>query len=242
MDPHTILRRRRLRAAGRRLSGQEMGNRYHLPARAYHMSEAANWPLIERYGLLSVSRLLDLAGMAGRERFALELRQRRRSATLPNGAVIRDQRPMPPDALARCLRGGLAPEDWYQELNRRVFFWFERARLNRQRSACGASPQVVIVVDTQAMMARHGARAALTAFNSGNARRKPAPRGRASFVPYPDWIESRWSSEAAALGTRARPPSHRPVEATVLDAVADVADFIVEVRPLAPGQFLDQRG
>ncbi len=203
------------------------------------MTEAANWPLIELRGLLSTSRLLDLAAVAGAERTALERRQRTRAATLPNGAVIRDQVPMPPAALARCLRGGITPADWYAELNRRVFFWFDPARLNRQRRACGATAQVVLVVDAPAMLARHGARAALTAFNTGNARRKPAPRGRATFVPYADWLESRWSSEAAALGIRARPRSHAPVEVAILDAVADIADFIVEVRRLGPDELFD---
>jgi hypothetical protein len=208
-------------------------------ARVYHMTEAVNWPLIERHGLLSTSRLLDLAAITGAERVALERRQRTRAAMLPNGAVIRDQVPMPPAALARCLRGGIAPEEWYAELNRRVFFWLDPARLNRQRRACGAAAQSVLVVDAPAMLARHGGRAALTAFNTGNARRKPAPRGRATFVPYTDWLGSRWSSEAAALGICARPRSHTPVEVAILDAVTDIADFIVEVRHLEPGELFD---
>jgi Family of unknown function (DUF7002) len=210
-------------------------------ARVYHMTEAANWPLIKRHGLLSTSRLLDLNAVAGTEREALERSQRTHAATLPNGAVIRDQVPMPPAALARCLRGGIAPADWYAELNRRVFFWVDPARLNRQRRACGATAQVVLVVDASAMLARHGARAALTAFNTGNARRKPAPRGRATFVPYTDWLESRWLSEAETLGIRARPRSHAPVEVAILEAVEDIGDFIVAVRRLEPGQLFDSR-
>lgn len=205
------------------------------------MSEATNWPLIERFGLLCTSRLLDLAGIMRRQRAELESSQRTRSVMLPNGAMIRDQLPLPPAALARCLRGGLTPRDWYRELNRRVFFWFDPARLNRQRIACAASSQIVIVVDALAMMERHGAHAALTAFNTGNARRKPAARGRASFVPYAQWMSSRWRSEAAALGTRARLPGHAPVEATVLDAVRDISDFAVEVRRLAPGEVFSPR-
>src|SRR6516164_1551849 len=89
----------------------------------YHMTEASNWPSIQRSGLLSTSRLLDLAGLSGAERYAIERHQRLRSQLLPNGATIRDQRPIPPAALARCLTGDMKPEDWYAELNRRVFFW-----------------------------------------------------------------------------------------------------------------------
>jgi hypothetical protein len=36
---------------------------------------------------------------------------------LPGGAHIRDQSPMPPAALARCLDAGLAPQDWYDLVN-----------------------------------------------------------------------------------------------------------------------------
>jgi hypothetical protein len=34
-----------------------------------------------------------------------------------SSVLIRDQRPMPPKALMRCLRSGLMPEDWFEFLN-----------------------------------------------------------------------------------------------------------------------------
>jgi hypothetical protein len=204
----------------------------------YHMTEASNWPSIQRSGLLSTSRLLDLAGLSGAERYAIERHQRLRSQLLPNGATIRDQRPIPPAALARCLTGDMKPEDWYAELNRRVFFWLDPKRLNRQRRASRRSPQIVLVIDADCLLSRYASAATLTAFNTGNARRKPARRGRQTFVPYARWRESGWVSEAAALETSCRPLSHAPVELAIPGAIEDILETVVLVRRLEVDEYL----
>lgn len=203
--------------------------------RAYHMAEAANWPLIQREGLFSASVLLDLAGVSGVERERLEKNQRLTHTELPNGVQIRDQRPMPPEALATCLIG-MSPSQWYELINSRIFFWLDPDRLNRQRSACGARPQVVITVDVEQLVAAYVDHIAVTPINTGNARRLPAKRGAASFVPYTKWLDCWWISEASALGTRIRPYSHQPVELTVSRPIPDVMRFVIGVQELAPGQ------
>jgi hypothetical protein len=207
-------------------------------SRIYHMTDASNWPSIQQHGLLSTSRLLNLAGLDGDERYDLERRQRLRTLRRPNGALIRDQLPMSPAALSVCLASGLAPEDWYLELNSRVFFWLDRRRLNRQRRACNSLPQVVLTVDAYHLLSSYVRQTVLTPFNTGNARRRPARRGRETFVPFDKWKESGWSWEAAALRTPLRPSSHPPVELAIADAVKDVLDFVVEVRRLDPGEYL----
>jgi hypothetical protein len=207
-------------------------------SRIYHMTDASNWTSIQQHGLLSTSRLLNLAGLDGGERYDLERRQRLRARRLPNGALIRDQLPMSPAALSVCLASGLVPEDWYLELNSRVFFWLDRRRLNRQRHACDSSPQVVLTVDAHHLLSSYVEQTALTPFNTGNARRRPARRGRETFVPFDKWQESGWSWEAAALRTPLRPSSHPPVELAIANAVEDVLDFVVDVRRLDPGENL----
>lgn len=175
--------------------------------------------------------------MRGAERERLECRHRPDRVALPNGVVIRDQRPMPPAALARCLRDGTTPAEWYALLNSKVFLWPDAGRLARQAATYdGLVPLVVLVVDAERLLARHAARTALTPINTGNARRRAAPRGRATFVPYATWLESGWAGEAAALDTRPRPPGHPAAELVVDDAVPDVMDLVAEVRPLAPGE------
>ena len=92
------------------------------------------------------------------------------------------------------------------------FFWCDHARLERQSRACAPRPQLVLTLDTTRLLARHGARTALTPFNTGFARRQAAPRGRDTFVPYTVWLETGWTSEAAVHGNgKIRPFHHAPV-------------------------------
>ena len=202
----------------------------------YHLAEADNWPSIQRHGLFSTRALLERTGIHGSIRAALEREHRPKRTILPNGLVIRDQKPMPPAALERCLVG-LIPTQWYELLNSNVFFWFDIERLNRQRRACGSFPQVVLKIATHRLLDHYAVQTALTPINSGNARRKPALRGAATFVPYRVWAETAWLSESQALGTRSRSRRHPPVELAVTDSVADVMHFVVDVRNLAPGGF-----
>ncbi len=201
----------------------------------YHLAEAANWPAIQRDGLHSASTLLDIAGIIGQDREQLEKNQRLTHTELPNGVQLRDQRPMPPTALATCLIG-ISPSEWYALINARIFFWLDPARLNRQRAACDPLQQVVLTVDAGRLVAAYAERVALTPINTGNARRRPAKRGAATFVPYAAWVTSAWASEAASVGIPVRLPSHPPVELTVAGSIPDIMQFVVRVQQLAPGQ------
>ena len=206
-----------------------------LPDTVYHLAEESNWPSIERDGLLSASKLLDAAGLARADRARLERAQRLAHTELPTGAQIRDQRPMRPAALEACLVG-LTPAEWYALINARVFLWFDPDRLNRQRAACEPRPQVVLAVDTAKLVDAYREEVAVTPINTGNARRKPARRGTATFVSYAAWVESGWESEALALGVPTRKRSHQPVEITVAGSVPDVMRFVVGVYRLPSGQ------
>ena len=205
----------------------------------YHLAEAGNWPSIQRDGLFSTCALLERAGISGSNRAVIEREHRPKRTILSNGLVIRDQKPMPPAALERCLVG-LTSTQWYHLLNSKVFFWLDIERLNRQRRACGEFPQVVLKIATDRLLNRYAAQAAVTPINTGNARRRPALRGAATFVPYSVWTDTAWLSEAQALRTRPRPPRHPPVELTIADSVPDMMDFVVSVKNLAPGELLSQ--
>ncbi len=64
----------------------------------YHMAERGSWPSIQRHGLLSTSGLLDLYGISGAEREAIEARRRPTNVEIQRAslgrAVVRDQKPM----------------------------------------------------------------------------------------------------------------------------------------------------
>jgi hypothetical protein len=208
-----------------------------IPPFVYHLAEADNWSSIQRHGLLSTRALLDHIGLERFSRAAVERAYRSTRTILPTGLVIRDQRPMPPLALERCLVGLTVP-NWYELLNSKVFFWFDPGRLNRQRAACRNVPQIALKLDADRLVRHHAAHAAVTPINTGNARRKPALRSAATFVPYRIWTESAWLSEAQPLGTHPRPPGHQPVELTITDAVPDAMDFVVSIYCLKPNEYL----
>ncbi len=204
----------------------------------YHLTHVANWPSIQCHGLLSAQALLDLAGIDREEQLRINQQQRLTQLVLPNGTLINDQKPMPPSALERCLRG-MTPSQWYALLNSKVFFWFDIERLNRIRKLLVATPQIVMIIDAQRLLTRYGESAALSPFNTGNARRQPALRGPSTFVPYTTWLQTGWASETDALGTRPRPKSLQPVELTIAGSVPDIMNFVVDVRRLEPMELLN---
>jgi hypothetical protein len=176
----------------------------------YHLSEASNLASILQHGLMSPERLLDLACVAKPERDALLRVHRPDNIRLSDSVVIRDQRPMPPAALVRALDGGLKPSDWYALLNSFVFLWPDPERMERQRRACGDRPQVVFTFNADALFDRFAAEAFVSPINSGNARRKAARRGPATFLPYATWLREGWPT-----GRRARPPVEILLRCTV---------------------------
>jgi hypothetical protein len=191
--------------------------------RLYHLAEADNLPSILQHGLMSTERLLSLVGMPEAERATLLRRHRPDSFRLSKGVLIRDQRPMPPAALARALMDGLEPADWYAMLNGHVFLWPDRERMDRQRLACGGRPQALLTFDGAALLDRFGVEAFMSPINSGNARRKPAPRGQDTLVPYGSWLRA-----GGPAGQRTRPPAEVlfrcpiPVQAPYLIDIAEI--------------------
>ncbi len=193
----------------------------------YHMAEAGTWPSIRRHGLLSTSALLDLYGVDGSARHRLEAQRRPQGVALRRdgleGAVIRDQKPMDDAGLARCLGGGLQPEDWYRLLNRKVYFWLTLARLARLLEArpYRSLTHDVLELDAAALVSACRDAITLSPINSGATKPFPAPRGPDTFLPialypYADW-------------RRRRPRGERVVELVVEHCVPDVARFVRRV-------------
>ena len=203
----------------------------------YHMAERGSWPSIQRHGLLSTSALLDLYGMGGAERAAIEGRRRPEGVTVRHPAlrpaVIRDNKPMDDAGLRMCLLDGLTPEDWYRCLNGRVFFWLTRERLLRLLNArpYRELEQDVLELDTAALVAAHRPAIRLSPINSGTTKPFPstaAKRGRDTFLPIADYPYARWRAVGRKAGERA-------VELTVEYAVPDAARFVRRVVAMRGG-------
>ena len=159
----------------------------HYP-RLYHMAEHGTWASIRRHGLRSTTALLDLLSVNGDRRRQLESQHRSRSEEIQDDklgvATIRDQGPMSDAALLKCLLN-MTPRQWYELLNRKVFFWVTEKRLETLLVArrYRRKEHTVITLDTASVLARHVGRITLSPINSGSTLYVPQPRGRDTFLP-----------------------------------------------------------
>lgn len=161
----------------------ELAERY---PRLYHMAADGSWDSIARHGLLSTSALLDLFEYRGEQRYRLEAVHRPESVVIKHPlhgqAMIRDQKPMDDTGLRRSLQG-MTPEEWYRNLNSRVFFWLTLERLHRMLNAAAYRDQThaVLIVDTKRLLERHRERVMLSSMNTGATKPYPFPRGSSTF-------------------------------------------------------------
>jgi hypothetical protein len=200
------------------------------PRHFYHLAEPANLPSIRRHGLLSTERLLDLAQVPENEREAILFQHRPESVVLASGVVIRDQKPMPPHLIARALPKDVTPSEWYRFLNRFVFLWSNRARVERHLRAFGARPQILLAFDASQLLEQLGERIYLSPINSGNARRRPVPRSPHIFVPYREWVKSGWQPIDGENRRRSCPPAEILVEGNLT-----LEPFLVSARMVRYG-------
>lgn len=199
--------------------------------RLYHFAQAGASEGVRRHGLLSAARAVALWGAPEPER----LLGRRRPRPVPldhpeRGRLwLNDNAPLSMAALARCLDGGMTPEDWLAALAERVFFWVREgdgAAFGRARVANGL-PTERLGFDTLGLARAHWGRMAISPINSGATVRRPPRRGPSTFAPV-EGLD--WRAWRRARGL-ASPDAVR--EVTVLDAVPDAGAHLVEVVAVA---------
>lgn len=205
--------------------------------RLFHMAEDGAFPSIQAQGLLSTSALLDLYGVAGEERIAIEDRRRPESLTimrhgLPN-VVIRDNKPMTDEQLAKCLQDGIVPTEWYRTLNKRTFFWLHRKRLWRllRARAYRSSPHTILTIDTASLVDAHRNRIRLSPINSGSTIMSAQPRGKSTFLPIADY--------PYAERRKFRAVENALVELVVDDGVPDIMDHLIAAHRFSNGQLVE---
>lgn len=142
--------------------------------------------MVMTHGLLSTTALLDLFQVGGERRFEIESQWRPASMNIEHPdygtAVIRDQKPMPPESLQDVLIG-VTPQEWYEFLNNKVFFWSSQDRLQRLLKAVAYRQRshTVITVDTRALVEKHADRITLSTMNSGVSLFDRRKRGLSTF-------------------------------------------------------------
>lgn len=193
------------------------------------MAEDGSWESIRKLGLLSTSALLDKFEVEGEERLAIESARRPEIIRIEHPehgvALVRDNKPMQEAALKKCLIG-MTPREWYEHLNRRVFFWVEWKRLIKLLGARAYKdrPHLVLEVDTTALLERHAERVTLSPINSGATfALGPAPRGPDTYRRIANHPEDR-----------------TVVELAVDYAVPDVVDFTLSVSRWHGAEMLEE--
>lgn len=193
----------------------------------WHMAADGMWPFIQEHGLLSVSALLDRFGIVGDARVPIEAARRPECVELDHPehgrAIIRDNKPMFENALAKCLEDGLVPEDWYRILNAKSFFWVDRDRLERllDARAYAKNPQTVLEVDTACLIAKYRDNIRLARINTGQTLYVPQPRGLSTFKTI-----AQFPTGSGRVGTAQRP---RIVELVVEGGVPDIRHCVIRV-------------
>jgi len=194
--------------------------------RLYHMAEASSWESVKRHGLLSTTALLDLFGISGAQRDAIEAARRPESVPIHHAdhgtAWIRDNKPINETVLRRTLTGMSEP-DWYRTLNGRVFFWLSERRLEKLRNAPPYRQREhdILTVDTKSLVDVYATEIQLCHLNSGAVH--PAadyPRGAGSFQPIASYP---WPDRLATA------PAEPIVELTIPYAVPDIDRFVIDV-------------
>jgi len=192
--------------------------------RVYHMAEKDTWPSIRQRGLLSTSAALDLVGINGDQRFAIESCHRPDKIAVGIGAnqiVLRDQKPMAPERLKKALQGELRPQEWYEAINGKVFFWVAEDRLLGLLNAREYRnlEHDVLTIDANMLVKAYAPQIWLCHMNSGNTFPFPHPRDLSVFRRIKDYpVNSRGG------------PKKPVVELLVDGKIPDIAKFVVDVR------------
>lgn len=197
------------------MEARELARRH---PKVFHVAEDGSLENIRRHGLLSTAAILDLFGVSGERRREIESQRRPEIVELrhhEHGLVrIRDNKPISEKALARCLTD-MGPREWYENLNRRVFFWVDEGRLARllEARAYRNRAHLVLEVETAGLLERHAGSVALSRINSGATFPLGAPdRGTGTFQIVEDF-----------------PEEETIVELTVHYAVPDIAELLLSV-------------
>lgn len=198
----------------------------------YHMAEVDAWPSIQRHGLLPTRTLVEMFELDQAVRARLLTTVRSESTVLHHptlGSVkIRDQKPA--KFLHDCIDETSTPQQFLDALNDRVYFWATEERLHRLLNATQYRHQanIVLHIDTAALIDLCGDRVELAPYNTGSMHVPNAPkRGHTVFTPIADYPYDEWK--------RKRGRQEEPlVEITVRGGLSDIKSVVRRIETHQP--------
>lgn len=201
--------------------------------RVYHMAERGAWDSIRTHGLMSATAVLDHLKVEGNDRSRFESEHRDQKMDVraghPSNIVLRDQKPMPEGRLLQALTDGTTPQQWYELINEKVFFWVEEERLHRLLGARDYRnlEHDVLTLNSAALIPAYAEKIWLCHMNSGNTWPIPHRRGTEVFRRIADYPVKPSGS-----------PTKTVVELVVDYAVPNIAEYVVEVRSMKGSEVL----
>ena len=148
----------------------------------YHLTHQNNSQNIIKSGIiLSTTTIVEKSDIEDETKF---LRSRRDSHTTVEikgrKYHIRDQQPIFPKALKKCVKGGWNSGDFIKHLNDRVFFWSTLKRLERHFARYQDEDPVILKIKTASIVeANPGNPPLFCRLNSGATRPHPSYNGEA---------------------------------------------------------------
>jgi hypothetical protein len=156
----------------------------HFP-KLYHLTFASNLPGIREHGLISSNGLADLHSFTTEER-ETTIHTRRRCIQNMHGVSLRDQHTAHESKMKSCLVKITIPE-WLSLLNGKVFFFLSREKADRFAETYQGYENLLLEVDTAALLTTHAGHMTLCRVNSGSFLYNSRPRGRNSFIPLAEY-------------------------------------------------------
>ena len=138
----------------------------------FHMAESGSWESIQKNGLRSTIALLDLFEISKEKRISIEQEHRPKSVKIEHPihgiAIIRDQKPMPPEIIRPLLKD-ITVQESYKLLNGKTFLWAQERRFNTLLNAVAYRNRshTVISFNTKRLLERYADKIHLTDMNTG---------------------------------------------------------------------------
>ncbi len=193
------------------------------------MAEVETWGSICQHGLLSTTALLDLFEIKGPQREQIESQRRPEIVKISHPkygtAIIRDNKPITDSKLKLCL-SDMSIKEWYETLNRKVFFWVDENRLRKLLGAKAYRDRKhwIITANSKSLLERNNSRIFLSRINTGAIFCPNSPRGVDTFRAL-----GRWPS---AERPRARSLKCPVVELSVDYSVPDIEKVAISVEEM----------
>ncbi len=194
----------------------------------FHMAERGAWSGIQEHGLLSTSSLLDLYGIDGDERRAIESKRRDETTEIEasglNRAKVRVQLALSDKRLQVLLPPEISPRQWYEFLNGKVFFWLTKKRLDKfsNAKAYRNTEHEVLMLNSRKFVEVYRDRIWLSPINSGCTFPSRAERDYSTFSGINDYPYLYWRHEKKRYRDAV-------VELCVDDRISNIVDFVERV-------------